>query len=76
MASLTIPWFGGGIVLFPDVQLYYFTLALLIACYLGLRILVSSRFGNVLVAIHENPQRAEMLGYDIRVYQLVTFIID
>lgn len=75
MPSLTIPWFGGDIVLFPDVQLYYFTLALLVAAYLGLRMLVNSRFGNVLVAIRENPQRAEMLGYDIRVYQLVTFVI-
>lgn len=75
MPSLTIPWFGGDIVLFPDIQLYYFTLALLVICYLGLRILVNSRFGNVLVAIRENPQRAEMLGYDIRVYQLVTFVI-
>lgn len=75
MPSLTIPWFGGDIVLFPDVQLYYVTLALLVVFYLGLRILVNSRFGNVLVAIRENPQRAEMLGYDIRVYQLVTFVI-
>jgi branched-chain amino acid transport system permease protein len=75
MPSLTIPWFGGDIVLFPDIQLYYFTLALAVACYLGLRVLVNSRFGNVLVAIRENPQRAEMLGYDIRVYQLVTFVI-
>lgn len=75
MPSLTVPWFGGDIVLFPDLQLYYFTLALLVVSYLGLRILVNSRFGNVLVAIRENPQRAEMLGYDIRVYQLVTFVI-
>jgi branched-chain amino acid transport system permease protein len=75
MPSLTIPWFDSDIVLFPDIQLYYVTLALLIVCYLGLRILVNSRFGNVLVAIRENPQRAEMLGYDIRVYQLVTFVI-
>ena len=75
MPSLTIPWFDGDVVLFPDIQLYYVTLGLLIVCYLGLRILVNSRFGNVLVAIRENPQRAEMLGYDIRVYQLVTFVI-
>ncbi|QEE43325.1 ABC transporter permease (plasmid) [Rhizobium sp. WL3] len=75
MPSLTIPWFGGDIVLFPDIQLYYFTLTLLVASYLGLRMLVNSRFGNVLVAIRENPQRAEMLGYDIRVYQLITFVI-
>lgn len=75
MPSLTIPWFGGDIALYPDVGLYYLTLALLVVVYLALRILVNSRFGNVLVAIRENPQRAEMLGYDIRRYQLVAFVI-
>ncbi|WP_425374006.1 branched-chain amino acid ABC transporter permease [Phyllobacterium bourgognense] len=75
MPSLTIPWPGGPIVLFPDVALYYVTLVLLILVYLGLRMLVNSRFGNVIVAIRENPQRAEMLGYDVRKYQLGTFII-
>ncbi len=75
MPSLTIPWPGGDIVLFPDVPLYYVTLGLLIIVYLGLRILVNSRFGNVLVAIRENPGRAEMLGYDVRKYQLGVFVI-
>lgn len=75
MPSLTIPWPGGDIVLFPDVALYYLTLAMLVVVYLALRILVNSRFGNVLVAIRENPQRAEMLGYDIRRYQLGAFVI-
>jgi ABC-type branched-subunit amino acid transport system permease subunit len=72
---LTLPWPGGDIVLFPDVGLYYFVLALLVFIYLGLRILVNSRFGNVLVAIRENPERAEMLGYDVRKYQLGAFVI-
>ncbi|MBB4003431.1 MAG: ABC transporter permease [Aurantimonas endophytica] len=75
MPSLTIPWPGGDIALYPDVLLYYLTLALLVLVYLGLRILVNSRFGNVLVAIRENPLRAEMLGYDIRKYQLGAFVI-
>lgn len=75
MPSLTIPWFGGPIVLFPDLPLYYVTLALLVVTYLGLRMVVNSRFGNVLVAIRENPLRAEMLGYDIRKFQLAGFVI-
>jgi branched-chain amino acid transport system permease protein len=75
MPSLTVPWPGGPIVLWPDVPLYYLTLALLVIVYLGLRILVNSRFGNVLVAIRENPERAEMLGYDVRKYQLGAFVI-
>jgi hypothetical protein len=29
----------------------------------------------VLVAIRENPERAEMLGYDVRKYQLVAFVL-
>ncbi|MBS7537991.1 branched-chain amino acid ABC transporter permease [Ancylobacter lacus] len=75
MPPLTVPWPGGDIVLFPDVQLYYVVLGLLVVVYLGLRILVNSPFGNVLVAIRENPERAEMLGYDIRKYQLGAFVI-
>ena len=75
MPPLTLPWFGTDLVLFPDVGLYYLVLALLVLTYLGLRILVNSRFGNVLVAIRENPERAEMLGYDIRRYQLIAFVI-
>lgn len=75
MPALTIPWFGGSVELYPDVPLYYVVLALLIVVYLGLRVLVNSRFGNVLVAVRENPERAEMLGYDIRKYQLGAFVI-
>ncbi|QEN85094.1 ABC transporter permease [Labrys sp. KNU-23] len=75
MPPLTIPWFGGDIALYADVGLYYVVLALVILVYLGLRILVNSPFGNVLVAVRENPERAEMLGYDIRKYQLAAFVI-
>jgi len=75
MPPITIPWFGEDIVLFADIGLYYFVLGLLVVVYLGLRILMNSAFGNVIVAIRENPERAEMLGYDIRKYQLITFVI-
>jgi urea transport system permease protein len=75
MPPLTIPWPGDDIVLSPDVPLYYVVLTLLVLTYLGLRILVNSSFGNVLVAIRENPQRATMLGYDVRKYQLGAFVI-
>lgn len=75
MPPLTIPWFGDDIALFPDTPLYYVLLVLVALIYLGLRMLVNSRFGNVLVAIRENEQRATMLGYDIRRYQLAAFVI-
>jgi branched-chain amino acid transport system permease protein len=75
MPPLTLPWFGGELVLFPDIGLYYVVLGLVVVVYLGLRVLVNSKFGNVLVAIRENPERAEMLGYDVRKYQLAAFIL-
>ncbi len=75
MPPLTIPWPGGDIVLFADIGLYYAVLGILVAVYLGLRILLNSAFGNIIVAIRENPERAEMLGYDVRKYQLITFVI-
>lgn len=76
MPNLTIPWPGDGpLVLAPDLPLYYFVLGLLVVVYLGLRMLVNSSFGNVVVAIRENPERATMLGYDVRKYQLATFVI-
>ena len=74
MAPLSLPWFGGDIDL-EETALYYFLAVLLMIVYLLLRILVNSRFGNVLVAIREDPQRAELLGYDVRKYQLATFVL-
>ena len=74
MSPLQLPWFGRDIDL-EESALYYFLLVLLAATYIGLRLLVNSRFGNVLVAIREDPQRAELLGYDVRRYQLATFVI-
>ncbi len=75
MPPLTIPWLGGDIALFADRPLYYLLLALVVLTYLGLRMLLNAPFGNVLVAIRENPQRAEMLGYDVRLYQVLAFTL-
>ncbi|SDR56419.1 amino acid/amide ABC transporter membrane protein 2, HAAT family [Rhizobiales bacterium GAS113] len=74
MSPLRLPWFGGDIY-FQDTALYYLMVALLTLAYLALRVLLNSRFGNVLVAIREDPQRAELLGYDVRRYQLGAFVI-
>jgi branched-chain amino acid transport system permease protein len=74
MDPLALPWFGDDIDL-EGTAFFYFVLALVVAIYLLLRMLVNSRFGNVLVAIREDPLRAELLGYDVRRYSLVTFIV-
>jgi branched-chain amino acid transport system permease protein len=62
-------------MLFAGTGLYYVLLVLVIACYLWLRILLNGPFGNVLVAIRENPTRVEMLGYDVRQFQLAAFVL-
>lgn len=75
MPPLTLPWFGEDIALYPGPSLYYLLLGLVVVCYLVLRIMLNSRFGNVLVAIRENPHRVGMLGYDVRLYQMLAFAI-
>jgi branched-chain amino acid transport system permease protein len=74
MPPLTLPW-GGETVIFDGPAFFWLVLALVVVAYVGLRIVVNSRFGNVLVAIRENPERAEMLGYNVRAYQLTVFVI-
>jgi urea transport system permease protein len=75
MEPLNIPWFEGETLYFEGSSLYYLAIGLILLVYLALRVLLNSRFGNVIVAIREDPQRAELLGYDVRKYQLMTFII-
>lgn len=73
--SLSLTWFDGHRIRFDGTSFYYLVLGLLVVCYIALRFLVNSRFGNVLVASRENPERAELLGYNIRRYQLIAFTI-
>jgi ABC-type branched-subunit amino acid transport system permease subunit len=44
-------------------------------CYGIARVLLCSKFGRVVVAIKENELRAELLGYDVRLYKLGVFSI-
>ncbi len=57
------------------LQFFILSMILLMAVYAGLRLLLASRFGRVLVAIRENETRAMLLGYDPRFYKLVAFAI-
>jgi urea transport system permease protein len=76
MKALNIPWGDHGHrLVFDGAALYFLMVALVVIVYLALRLLVNSRFGNVIVAIRENEQRAELLGYDVRKYRLATFCI-
>jgi branched-chain amino acid transport system permease protein len=55
--------------------MFYLSTGALLLTYFGLRWLLASRFGRVIVGIRENERRAELLGYDPRIYKLATFTI-
>ena len=63
-----------GAVLDPQ-QFFYVAMAFLLLVYFGLHWLMTTRFGRVVVAIRENEVRAELLGYDIRLYKTAIFAL-
>ncbi|PZQ16073.1 MAG: urea ABC transporter permease [Ancylobacter novellus] len=54
---------------------YWVVLGVLTAVYLGLRLLVNSSFGYLLVAVREDERRTETFGYDVRLIQLGAFCL-
>ncbi len=68
-------WPGDPKALLSANHLFYFSMGLLIATYVGLKMLLGSTFGRVVVAVKENELRAELLGYDVRLYKLTVFVI-
>ena len=54
---------------------YWLVLAVTALSYLFLRRLVDSPVGKVFVAIRENEDRARLIGYDVRRYKLLAFVI-
>ena len=71
--QLEVPWKAG---LQLDINWFFYSGAISLICtYIGLRLLLTTSFGKVLVGIRENENRAELLGYDIRKYKLLAFVI-
>jgi branched-chain amino acid transport system permease protein len=54
---------------------YYLALAQLVASYLGLRALVNSDYGRVMVAVREDEARTRMFGYDTTRVKLAVFTL-
>ena len=75
MPPLSLPWFDGELLTLEGNAFYYLIIVLLAGVYWGVRRLLRSNFGLTLASIRENPRRAEMLGIDIRRYQLLVFVL-
>jgi len=54
---------------------YYMVGLVVLVCYLAMQRLVHSPFGTVLLAIRENEERAEAVGYEPFWYKLAAFAI-
>jgi len=52
---------------------YYLVFAVMVGTYLGLRYLVNSYYGYIMIAIREDEERTEMFGYDIRKCKTLIF---
>jgi branched-chain amino acid transport system permease protein len=74
-ATPILNWPGRpGEQLAPE-DVFGLTVGLLLIVYFACKALLATSFGRVIVAIRENETRAELLGYDTRVYKLAVFVI-
>ncbi len=55
--------------------LYYIVVIISAVVFIALRRMANSHFGHVVVAIREDSERTELLGYDVRKYQLAVFVV-
>jgi len=67
--------FLGLIDLSGDISLYYFVLAIFVIGFAVILRTIHSPFGQVLKSIRENEPRAVSLGYDVKKFKLVAFVI-
>ena len=65
----------GFIDLNDNLNMYYFVLAIFIAGYWFINRIVHSPFGQVLKAIRENEARSISLGYNVKRYKLIAFVL-
>lgn len=58
-----------------EMSIYYLVFLSMILLYLGVRRLMNSPLGLIFQSIEENDQRVEFIGYDVRWYKHISFII-
>jgi branched-chain amino acid transport system permease protein len=69
------PRLVGEFAIDTPLRNYYLVVIYLGLAYLACRVLVTSHFGRVLVAIRENEDRARFLGYNVQRYKMAACMI-
>jgi len=64
-----------GVPIDTPLRKYYLVLVYLTVAYAICRVVVTSHFGRVLVAIRENEDRARFLGYSVQRYKMAACMI-
>lgn len=59
----------------PGAPFYYMLAVLFVVLFIVLQRFVDSPVGAVLVAIRENESRAEAMGYSVKAYKLLVFMV-
>jgi branched-chain amino acid transport system permease protein len=58
-----------------SARFYYFTLGVVVISLFIIRKIVGSPFGRILTTIRENPERTEFIGINVKLFQLLAFMI-
>ncbi|MCY1254226.1 urea ABC transporter, permease protein UrtC [compost metagenome] len=58
-----------------NITMYYFVLAVTLACFAFVYRIVHSPFGQIIKTIKENEPRAISLGYEVNRYKLLAFVL-
>jgi branched-chain amino acid transport system permease protein len=64
-----------GVAIDTPLRNYYLIVSFLAAAWVVCRVVVTSHFGDVLVAIRENEDRARFLGYNVQRYKMTVCLI-
>jgi len=72
-----IPSLNLGSLQFSGATVAYYLLVIgtMLIVYLGLRVLVNSRYGHAVAGVREDPERTRMLGYNVNLIQVQVFTL-
>ena len=71
--ALQLPWDTMTQISLEGV--FYLAGGMALIVYVGLRLLLLTPFGRIIVGIRESEKRMELLGYDSRAYKLAAFVL-